>query len=174
MTTTRRVSFLTLFLLFAGLALFSKAQQTEAETTSAAYTAMSPVLTDAGAKFLLEEAIAAVDQYPQAIVVVDAGGNIKAQTRMDGVAPGVMSAAASKARTSATFGMDAENLAGIDGSSGFHSVVAPGNMLLLAGGIPLMRDGAILGAIGCGGAPDPVEDKRVCQAAVDALMAALS
>lgn len=78
-------------LLLCGLATQAAAQAT---SPSATYTAMAPVITEAGAKFLLEQAIAAVDQYPQAVVVVDAGGNIKAQTRMDGVAPGVMSAAA--------------------------------------------------------------------------------
>jgi uncharacterized protein GlcG (DUF336 family) len=91
---------------------------------------------------------------PMNIVVVDAGGNLVSHIRMDGAWIGSIDIAINKAFTARAFDISTEELAkhsqpgqefyGIQNSN--H-----GRVTIFAGGIPLRRDGAVVGAIGVSG-----------------------
>ena len=88
---------------------------------------------------------------PMDIAVVDAGGNLKAQVRMDGANIGSITIAINKAYTSIAFQCETGGLqeatrphGPIHGLSGAHG----GRLVVFPGGIPLVRDGRIMGAIG--------------------------
>jgi uncharacterized protein GlcG (DUF336 family) len=91
---------------------------------------------------------------PSAVAVVDSAGHLIAFTRMDGAAPQAIQIAQDKAYTAAGFGLatgewhemmnnDAPLAAGAP--SGIARLVAFG------GGLPIVVDGAVIGAIGVSG-----------------------
>ena len=88
---------------------------------------------------------------PMDIAVVDAGGNLKAHVRMDGAFIGSISISINKAYTAVAFQTETKDLVDqtqpgqpIFGLSDAHG----GNLVIFPGGIPLVRDGEIIGAIG--------------------------
>jgi uncharacterized protein GlcG (DUF336 family) len=111
----------------------------------------------------LEEArrvIAAAEQkakeigQPMNVAVVDGGGNLIAHERMDGAWIGSIDISINKAFTARAFDLATKDLAaqaqpgkqfyGIHGSN--H-----GRIMIFAGGIPLLRGGEVVGAIGVSG-----------------------
>jgi uncharacterized protein GlcG (DUF336 family) len=103
---------------------------------------------------------------PMNIAVMDAGRNLVAFHRMDGAWVASIDIAIDKAFTSAGRGLTTREIGemaqpgqplfGINTTNG-------GRIVIFAGGIPLMRDGELLGAIGVsGGTPD--EDHEVAEA----------
>lgn len=85
------------------------------------------------------------------IAVVDAGGNLNAHARMDGANTGSVTIAINKAYTSIAFQCETGGLqeatrphGPIHGLSDAHG----GRLVVFPGGIPLVRDGRIMGAIG--------------------------
>lgn len=104
------------------------------------------------------------------IAVVDAGGNLKAFTRMDGAWLGSIDIAIKKARTARYFDMPTGDIGAISQPAGplFNIEVSNGGLITFPGGIPLTKDGAIIGAIGVSGST--VEnDHLVATAGVNAL-----
>ncbi len=108
---------------------------------------------------------------PMNIAVMDAGRNLVAFHRMDGAWVASIDIAIDKAFTSAGRGLTTRKIGemaqpgqplfGINTTNG-------GRIVIFAGGIPLMRDGEVVGAIGVsGGTVD--EDHEVAEAGVDAL-----
>ncbi len=88
------------------------------------------------------------------VVVVDAGGHLVALRRMDGAGFPTVEIARDKALTAAGFGADTDQLAQSVGqmpafTSGIQ--IAGGWLRFVGGGIPLRRDGQLLGAIGISG-----------------------
>jgi uncharacterized protein GlcG (DUF336 family) len=88
---------------------------------------------------------------PMDIAVVDAGGNLKAHVRMDGAFVGSITISINKAYTAIAFQQETANLQDdtrpggpIFGLSDAHG----GRLVVFPGGIPLVRDGEIVGAIG--------------------------
>lgn len=124
------------------------------------------------AKHLLlvaEQAAAAMGQ-PTNVAVVDAGGHLVAQSRMDGAWFGSIDIALNKAFTARAFDLATDDLAQIAQSVqpafGVH-MANQGRTVIIAGGLPLRRNGRIVGAMGAaGGMPD--QDAAVAQAAADA------
>jgi uncharacterized protein GlcG (DUF336 family) len=107
---------------------------------------------------------------PMNIAVMDAGRNLVAFHRMDGAWVASTDIAIDKAFTSAGRGLTTrkigemaqpgQSLFGINTTNG-------GRIVIFAGGIPLMRDGEVVGAIGVsGGTVD--EDHEVAEAGVAA------
>ena len=107
---------------------------------------------------------------PMNIAVMDAGRNLVAFHRMDGAWVASIDIAIDKAFTSAGRGLTTRKIGemaqpgqplfGINTTNG-------GRIVIFAGGIPLMRDGELVGAIGVsGGTPD--EDHEVAEAGVAA------
>ena len=97
------------------------------------------------------------------IGVVDSGGNLVAFQRMDGAMLASIPIAEQKARAAATFRRptkifeDSVNLMHLNYLPAFDGIIAS------RGGIPLIEQGVIIGAIGCSGATDS-QDEIVSQA----------
>lgn len=103
---------------------------------------------------------------PQNIAVVDTGGNLVAQVRMDGAWIGSIDIALNKAFTSRAFDIATKDLAKLSQPGnpfyGIH-VSNHGRVMIFAGGMPLKRDGKVVGAIGVsGGSGD--QDQAVAEA----------
>jgi uncharacterized protein GlcG (DUF336 family) len=91
---------------------------------------------------------------PMNIAVVDAGGNLVAHVRMDGAWLGSIDISINKAFTSRAFDISTKDLAQHSQSGGqFFGIHASnsGRIMIFAGGIPLKRDGKVVGAIGVSG-----------------------
>jgi len=88
------------------------------------------------------------------ITVTDAGGHVRAQTRQDGARFGTVNVSANKAFTAAAFGAPTKILAGLTQPGqdlfGFADA-AGGRIAIFPGGMPLVRDEEIVGAIGISG-----------------------
>src|SRR6202166_2421218 len=107
---------------------------------------------------------------PMNIAVADAGGNIVAHVRMDGSWIGSIDISMKKAYTSRAFDISTKDLATHSQSGGqFFGIHASndGKIMIFAGGIPLKRDGSVVGAIGVsGGSGD--QDHAVAEAGAKA------
>ena len=92
------------------------------------------------------------------VAVVDSGGNLVAFERMDGAMLASIQIAMHKARASATFRRptkvfeDGINLMHLNYLLAFDGVIAS------RGGIPLIEQGKIIGAIGCSGGTDSQDE----------------
>jgi len=105
------------------------------------------------------------------ITVVDAGGSVRAQHRMDAARFGTLNVSANKAFTATAFGAPTDILAGLVQPGqplyGFAEA-AGGRIVTFGGGLPLVRDGEIVGAIGIsGGSVD--QDQEIAAAGAAAL-----
>src|SRR5579884_4261860 len=91
---------------------------------------------------------------PMNIAVADGGGNLVAHVRMDGAWIGSIDISQKKAYTSRAFDIATKDLATHSQSGGqFFGIHASndGKIMIFAGGIPLKRDGKVVGAIGVSG-----------------------
>ena len=108
---------------------------------------------------------------PVTITVVDGGGNVRTQTRMDGARFGTLNVSANKAFTAAAFGAPTKVLTDLvqPGAPLFGFADAMGGRFVgFAGGIPLVRDDEVVGAIGIsGGSVD--QDQAIADAGATAL-----
>ena len=111
-------------------------------------------LEDARRVIAAAEARAAEIGQPMNIAVVDGGGNLVSHARMDGAWIGSIDISINKAFTSRAFDISTKDLAGNsqpgDQFFGIH-VSNHGRVMIFDGGIPLKRDGAVVGAIGVSG-----------------------
>ena len=91
---------------------------------------------------------------PMNIAVVDEGANLIAHVRMDGAWIGSIDISINKAYTSRAFDIATKDLAEHSQSGGqffgIH-VSNSGRIMIFAGGVPLKRDGKVVGAIGVSG-----------------------
>ena len=104
------------------------------------------------------------------IAVVDEGSNLVAFVRMDGAWLGSIDIAQNKAYTARAFDMPTIDLAPLAQPGGpLYGIEASnhGLVIVFAGGIPLISDGRVVGAIGVsGGAVE--QDQAVAEAGVAA------
>ncbi len=110
---------------------------------------------------------------PMNIAVADEGGNLVAHIRMDGAWIGSIDIAMNKAFTSRAFDISTKDLASNAQSGqqffGIH-VSNHGRIMIFAGGIPLKRDGKVVGAIGVSGGSGE-QDHAVAEAGAAAFSA---
>ncbi len=107
---------------------------------------------------------------PINIAVADAGGNLVAHVRMDGAWIGSIDISIKKAYTSRAFDIATKDLAEHSQSgSQFFGIHASNNgrIMIFAGGIPLKRDGKVVGAIGVSGGSGE-QDHTVAEAGAGA------
>jgi uncharacterized protein GlcG (DUF336 family) len=107
---------------------------------------------------------------PQCIAVVDAGGNLVSHVRMDGAWIGSVDIAINKAFTARAFDLPTADLAEKSQPGGqFYGIQESnkGRVMVFAGGIPLERDGEVVGAVGISGG-DGEQDVSVAEAAAAA------
>ena len=103
---------------------------------------------------------------PMNIAVADAGGNLVAHVRMDDAWIGSIDISIKKAFTSRAFDIATKDLATQSQSGGqFFGIHASNNgrVMIFAGGIPLKRDGKVVGAIGVSGGSGE-QDQAVAEA----------
>ena len=88
--------------------------------------------------------------WPMNISVVDSGGNLVAFLRQDGAQLASIAISQHKARTAVTFRRETKALeAGIQ--AGFNYLTTLDGVIGSRGGIPLVEDGKMIGAIGVSG-----------------------
>ncbi len=104
---------------------------------------------------------------PQNIAVVDAGGNLVAHHRMDGAWIGSVDVSINKVFTARAFDITTKALAGNAQPGGqFYGIQESnsGRVMIFAGGIPLQRGDAVVGAVGVSGGSGE-QDQTVAEAA---------
>jgi glc operon protein GlcG len=102
-----------------------------------------------------------------AIAVVDPGGGLIVFHRMDGVQHASLDLAIGKARTSARFRRPSKAMAEAVGR-GVVGLVGVDGMLMMEGAVPVMVDGAVVGAVGISGMTG-AQDAEIAEAGVAAL-----
>ena len=127
------------------------------------------VLTVVEATQILEAARAEAEknQWAVTIAVVDDGGHLLALLRLDGCAPIGAYIATEKARTSALGRRESKQYEDMinGGRTAFLSAPLAGT---LEGGVPVVVDGKVVGAVGVsGGKPD--QDSQVARTAANSL-----
>jgi len=91
---------------------------------------------------------------PYNIAVADAGGELIAHVRMDGAWLGSVDIAINKAWTACAFDLSTEALSHLaqSGQQGFGiNTTNDSRVVIFGGGIPIKRDGALIGAVGASG-----------------------
>lgn len=123
-------------------------------------------LSDARRVIAAAERKSAEIGQPMNIAVADGGGNLVAHVRMDNAWLGSIDISINKAFTARAFDIATKDLATHSQSgSQFFGIHASnhGKIMIFAGGIPLKRDGKVVGAIGVsGGSGD--QDHAVAEA----------
>ena len=108
---------------------------------------------------------------PMNIAVVDAGGNLVAFHRMDGAWLGSIDISIKKAWTSRAFDIDTKTLSTLTQPGkdfyGLH-VSNDGKVMIFAGGVPLKKNGQVVGGVGVSGGSGK-QDHAVAEAAAKAL-----
>jgi uncharacterized protein GlcG (DUF336 family) len=108
---------------------------------------------------------------PQNVAVVDAGGNLVSHVRMDGAWVGSVDISINKAFTARAFDIPTKDLAeNSQPGEQFYGIASSneGRVMIFAGGIPLQRDGKIVGGVGVSGGTGE-QDLTVAEAAAAAL-----
>jgi len=128
------------------------------------------VLTLAGARIVAAAAETEARRLNTtgAVAVVDDGGNLLYLLRIDNTFPAGSYVAMDKARTAATFRMPTRNLEDAV-KNGRTSLVAVSEMTPLAGGVPILVDGHIVGAVGVSGAANAQQDEELAKIAAAAI-----
>lgn len=109
------------------------------------------------------------NKWPVTIAVADDGGHLLGMIRLDGAAPLSSHIAPAKARTAAL---------GRRESKGFEDVINNGRYAFLSaplegmleGGVPIVHDGHVVGAVGVSGVKSD-EDAQIARAGIAALHA---
>ncbi|MEO8906646.1 MAG: heme-binding protein [Microbacteriaceae bacterium] len=108
---------------------------------------------------------------PMNIAVVDAGGNLISHVRMDGAWMGSVDISINKAWTSRAFDIQTKDLGdNSQPTQQFYGIHASngGKVMIFAGGIPLSRDGVVVGGLGVSGGAGE-QDQSVAEAGAAAL-----
>jgi uncharacterized protein GlcG (DUF336 family) len=105
---------------------------------------------------------------PYNIAVVDVGGGLVSHVRMDGAWLGSVDIAIDKAWTARAFDASTEDLSHLtqSGQQGFGlNTTNASKVVIFGGGIPIKRDGVVIGAVGASGG-SVKQDIAVAQAAI--------
>jgi glc operon protein GlcG len=108
------------------------------------------------------EAEAKTRGWPVNITVVDSGSNLVAFERMDDAQLTSIEVSQHKARTAARSRRETKIFETAI-QSGFNYILTLDGIIASRGGIPLIKDGKLIGAIGCSGATGS-QDEVVCKA----------
>lgn len=114
------------------------------------------------------EAEARANNWNVAIAIVDDGGHLLWLQRMDGTAPISSQIAPGKARTAALGRRESKIYEDMINNGRFSFMSAPGLEGLLEGGVPIVADGHVVGAIGVSGVKSS-EDVQIGKAGIAAL-----
>ena len=135
--------------------------------TAGAQGMIGPSLTEAKKALAATEEAAVEMGVGLSCAIVDSRGALVALARMDSARYFTAGVAVGKARASAAFGAPSGGLTRI-GSLGLDKVIDRGEMLFLQGAVPIMKDGQLVGALGCSGAAAQ-QDEDAAKAGVAAM-----
>ncbi len=139
--------------------------------TRAEGLAMRPTMSAELSRRVIDGAVAEAVAVAVAVtvVIVDESGVLKELRRMDGAPLISVQTAVSKAYAAAAIGMPPDEFyAAIesDGAAVASFARRPG-LALIGGGIPVVADGQVAGAVGVAGAMTAAEGRRIAEAAID-------
>ena len=102
--------------------------------------------------------------WPEVFAVVDPNGDLVALTRMDGAQLASIPIAQHKARTAARYRRPTRAFEDAIQKFGFNYVLTLDDVIASRGGIPLVENGKIIGAVGCSGGTGS-QDEALCTVA---------
>lgn len=114
------------------------------------------------------ETEAVKNKWGVSIAIVDDGGHLLSLQRLDGAAPISAQIAPAKARTAALGRRESKVYEDMINQGRVSFLSAPGLDGLLEGGVPVMKDGQCLGAVGVSGVKS-TEDAQIARAAIAAI-----
>jgi len=111
------------------------------------------------------------DGYRVSVAIVARSGETKVLLRADGASPHTVGSSTGKAFTSASMGQSTMDLANLIKEKPELEQLRnmDDRMLILAGGLPIKIDDALVGGIGVGGAPGGHLDQVCAQAGIDSI-----
>lgn len=155
----RKLVAFTLGTILAGVAAGSApAQYVEKKTVSLALAKKMAVAA---------EAEATKNNWGMVVTVVDDGGNLVYLGRMDGAQLGSIDVAQGKARTALSFRRPTKAFQDLIDQNQPHLVTLP-HVTAVQGGLPIMLDGKVIGAIGVSGGTS-AQDEQVAQAGINGI-----
>jgi uncharacterized protein GlcG (DUF336 family) len=125
-------------------------------------------LADVKAVAAAAEAEALANRWAVSIAITDAGGHLLWLQRLDGAAPISAQIAPAKARTAAMGRRESRIYEEMINGGRVSFLSAPGLEGLLEGGVPILKDGQCIGAVGVSGVKSD-EDARIARAGIGAL-----
>jgi len=114
------------------------------------------------------EAEALKNNWAVSIAIVDAGGHLLHFQRLDGAAPISSHIAPAKAHTAAMGRRDSKGYEDIINGGRYAFLTAPAVQGMLEGGVPIIKDGFCLGAVGVSGVKSS-EDAQIAKAGIAAI-----
>jgi uncharacterized protein GlcG (DUF336 family) len=114
------------------------------------------------------EAEALKNQWAVTIAIVDDGGHLLWLQRLDGAAPLSAHIAPAKAHTSALGRKESKGYEDVINQGRTSFLSAPAVAGMLEGGVPIMKDGHCIGAVGVSGVKSS-EDAQIAKAGIAAL-----
>jgi uncharacterized protein GlcG (DUF336 family) len=123
------------------------------------------------AKKAVEAAMAEAkkNNWYMAVAAVSVGGNLVHFSKMDGTQFASINIAIHKAKAAATFRRPTKVFAdAIAANPGNVALLTLDGIIASEGGVPLVQDGKVIGAIGCSGATG-AQDGQACTAGANAL-----
>ncbi len=114
------------------------------------------------------EAEAQKNNWAVTIAIVDGGGHLLHLQRLDGAAPISAHIAPAKANTAAMGQRESKGYEDMINGGRVSFLSAPDLKGLLEGGVPIMKDGQCLGAVGVSGVKS-TEDAQIAKAGIAAL-----
>ncbi|HET8748658.1 MAG TPA: heme-binding protein [Ramlibacter sp.] len=114
------------------------------------------------------EAEALANQWAVTIAIVDDGGHLLWLQRLDGAPPISAQIAPAKAQTAALGRRESRVYEEVINGGRYSFLSAPGLHGLLEGGVPILKDGQCVGAVGVSGVKSS-EDAQIARAGIAAL-----
>jgi uncharacterized protein GlcG (DUF336 family) len=119
------------------------------------------------------EATASANGWKVVIAVVDDGGHALYLQRLDGTQSSSVETALGKAKAAVGFKRPTRVLEEMVNNGRYSFLSAPGQPVLLQGGLPIEIDGQLVGAVGVSGVKAS-DDEIIAKSGIDALLQALS
>ena len=114
------------------------------------------------------QAEAIKNEWPVTIAIVDDGGHLLWLQRLDGAAPISAHIAPAKAQTAALGRRETKIYEDIINNGRVSFLSAPVIQGMLEGGVPIVKDGVVIGAVGVSGVKSS-EDAQIAKAGISAL-----
>jgi glc operon protein GlcG len=115
------------------------------------------------------EAEAISNKWAVTIAITDDGGHLLWMKRLDGAAPITAQIGPNKARTAALGRRESKVYEDLINGGRFSFLSAPSLEAMLEGGVPIIVDGHVIGAVGVSGVKS-TEDAQVAKAGIAALI----